>query len=113
MEAIIDRVENAVIVDIPYAKIDASCCDEFKEEMAALLAEPCTDIILDMHRVQFVDSAGIGAILSCVKQLETHGGVLKLCNVAKPVRALFELVQLHRLLDILETREDAIRAVQT
>jgi anti-sigma B factor antagonist len=65
-----------------------------------------------MQHVQFVDSAGIGAIISCLKTLSANGGDLKLCNVAKPVRGLFELVRLHRLLDILNTKEEAVRAFQ-
>jgi len=35
---------------------------------------------------------------------------LKLCGMSKPVRAVFELVRMHRVFDIVATREEAVRA---
>ena len=110
MEAVIEKCGSVTIVELPREKIDASNKDEFKSDMAAVMAEPNANVILDMHRVEFVDSAGIGAIISCLKRLRANDGDLKLCGVVKPVRALFELVRLHRLLDILNTKEEALRA---
>lgn len=97
---------------MPYEKIDVGSKSDFQADVAEVLAEPGVNVVFDMRRVQFVDSAGIGAIVSCLKQLSVFGGDLKLCEVAKPVRGLFELVRLHRLLDILNTREEALRAFQ-
>ena len=112
MEAVIDKCGDVSILEIPYEKIDASCKREFKSDVAPLLSEPKAKVVLDMRHVQFVDSSGIGVIISCLKQLSAEGGDLKLCGVAKPVRGLFELVRLHRLLDIFNTREEAVRAFQ-
>jgi anti-sigma B factor antagonist len=112
VEAVIEKAGNVTIVELPYEKIDASCKQEFQTDIAEALADPDGKIVFDMHRVQFVDSVGIGAIVSCLKQLSGSGGELKLCAVSKPVRSLFELVRLHRLLDILNTREEAIRAFE-
>ena len=44
------------------------------------------------------------------KPTTIEGGDLKLCNVTKPVRALFELIRMHRIFDIVNTREEAVQA---
>ena len=51
-------------------------------------------------------------MLSCLRQLSTKGGDLKLCSMSKQVRALFEL-GMHRIFDIYGTREEAVRTFQS
>ena len=57
-------------------------------------------VVFDLRELRFVDSSGLGAILSCLRQLNGKGGELKLCGMTKPVRALFELVRMHKIFDI-------------
>ena len=52
-------------------------------------------------------------MLSCLRQVSAKGGDLKLCGMSTQVRGLFELVRMHRIFDILGTREEAVRAFQT
>jgi len=66
--------------------------------------------VLDLSRLRFVDSSGLGALLSCLRQLTGRGGDLRLSGMSKPVRALFELVRMHRIFDIYPTKEEAIKA---
>ena len=89
--------------------LDASNSKEFKVEAAPWLS-PRAKVIFDMRELRFVDSSGLGAILSCLRQLNGAGGELKLCEMNKPVRALFELVRMHRVFEIFNTREEAIRS---
>jgi anti-sigma B factor antagonist len=57
-----------------------------------------------------------GRFISCLRKLNAKGGDLKLCRMSKQVRAVFELVRMHRIFDIFDifgTREEAVRAFQT
>jgi len=47
-----------------------------------------------------------------LRQLNASGAELKLCGMSKPVRAVFELVRMHRIFDIYDTREQAVGAFQ-
>lgn len=102
-------IENAsvTVVRYPAQFLDASNSREFKETMAPVL-ESHTCVVLDLSRAQFVDSSGLGAILSCLRRLNGKGGDLKVCGLTKPVRALFELVRMHKLLDIAASEQEAI-----
>lgn len=105
-------VENAgdiAIVAIPGKSLDSGNSRDFKAEIAPIVAVH-RKVVFDLSSLSFVDSSGLGAILSSLRQANSAGGDLKLCGLSKPVRALFELVRMHRIFDILNTREEAIRS---
>ncbi|MDF3840041.1 STAS domain-containing protein [Cupriavidus basilensis] len=89
--------------------LDAGNVKDFKEAMAPLL-EKADRIVFDMSRLTFVDSSGLGALLACLRQTHRGKGDFKLCEMPRPVCALFELMRMHRVFNIHETREDALRA---
>jgi anti-anti-sigma factor len=55
---------------------------------------------LDLNRLRFTDSSGLGAFTSCLRELNTKGGDVKPCGMSKQIRAVFELVRMHRIFDI-------------
>jgi anti-sigma B factor antagonist len=111
MQLGIETVGNVTVAVIPVEDLDAGNAAEFKRDMAPLL-EAHTNLVLDLSRLRFVDSSGLGAFISCLRKLNAKGGDLKLYGMNKQVRAVFELVRMHRVFDILPTREDAIRAFE-
>ncbi|RMG44469.1 MAG: anti-sigma factor antagonist [Acidobacteria bacterium] len=111
MELNVEHMGDVTVVVLPGESLDASNAAEFKQTIAPIL-EKHSKVVFDMSQLRFVDSSGLGAILSCLRQLNARGGDLKLCGMTKPVRALFELVRMHRIFDIYNTRDEAIGAFQ-
>lgn len=109
MEITLDKVDDVDIAAIPVDELDASNAGEFKRDIAPVL-QNSTRLVLDLSHLNFVDSSGLGAMLSCLRQLTAKSGDLKLCGMSKQVRALFELVRMHRIFDIYGTREEAVGA---
>jgi anti-sigma B factor antagonist len=109
MSLVTTNLDGVVVVEIPGPSLDASNAKDFKNEVSPFLANE-SKVVFDMQHLGFVDSSGLGSILSCLRQLNASGGDLKLCGMTKPVRALFELVRMHRIFDIYDTREQAIAA---
>lgn len=109
MDIAIDKFGDVAVVVLPVEELDASNAEELKRDIAPLLATN-PRLVLDLGRLRFVDSSGLGAFLSCLRKLNAKGGDLKLAGLAKPVRAIFELVRLHRVFDIYDTTEAAMRA---
>jgi anti-sigma B factor antagonist len=50
-------------------------------------------------------------MLSCLRKISAHNGRLVLFGMSKPVRSLFELVRMHRVFEIVPTRDDALKAL--
>jgi anti-sigma B factor antagonist len=109
MEARVEQVGNITVMRIDDSSLDAGNAKDFKRVVAPMVAEN-RKLVFDLSALQFIDSSGLGAILSCLRQLHALGGDLKLCGVSRAVHALFELVRMHRIIDIHDSREEAVRA---
>ncbi len=111
MQIALEKVGDVAVAAVPVEELDAGNAGEFKRDIAPLL-DANTKLVLDLSRLRFVDSSGLGAFISCLRKLNAKGGDLKLCGMSKQVRAVFELVRMHRVFDILGTKEDAVRAFE-
>jgi len=109
MEITVQDFDGVAVANIPVEELDASNAAEFKRDIAPIL-QLHPRLVLDLSKVRFVDSSGLGAMLSCLRQLSARNGDLKLCGMSTQVRALFELVRMHRIFDIYGTPEEAVRA---
>jgi anti-sigma B factor antagonist len=111
MELMCESIGDVMVVILVGAQLDASTAEEFKRDITPVL-EAHTQVVFDLSQLGFVDSSGLGAFLSCLRHVHAQGGDLKLCGLSQPIRALFELVRMHRIFHIFDTQEAAIRAFQ-
>ena len=111
MQIVVEKVGDVAIAAVPVDELDANNAGEFKRDMAPLL-EANARFVLDLSHLRFVDSSGLGAFISCLRKVNAKGGDLKLYGMSKQVRAVFELVRMHHIFDILGTKEDAVRAFE-
>lgn len=109
MELKLEQVGDVTVAQVCAETLSANNVQDFKSEMAKIL-KPGSKVVLDMGKVKFVDSSGIGGFLSCVNNLSSSDSQLKLCNVTIQVRNLFELVRVHRFLNVFNTSEEAVRS---
>ena len=79
----------------------------FREAMQALIKDK-TRVVLDMSHLKFVDSSGLGALISCLRDTNGRKGDFRLSNMSRSVLALFELMRMHRVFSIHETAEGAV-----
>ena len=67
-------------------------------------------ILLNLGKVSYMDSAGIGELVACYKRAKENGGQLKLLN---PTGKVFDLLQLTKLEEIFETYRDEMDAIRS
>jgi anti-sigma B factor antagonist len=105
----VERDGDVAIVVLPVEELDAGNTAEFKRDIAPVL-EANSKVAFDLSRLRFIDSSGLGAFLSCLRKVNAKGGDLKLFHVSRQVRTIIELVRMHRMLEILDTKDEAVRA---
>lgn len=112
MSVSVRQVEDVTIVTVPGENLTAA---NSREVMARVNAQivGLHKVAFDMRDVEFVDSSGLGTLLSCLRKIHEIGGELKLFGITATVRSLFELVRVHKVVDVLECEEDAVRAFAT
>ena len=99
--------EEIAVYVCPFEAIDASNSSAFKTQLKDSVSGS-SKLILDLGNVQFVDSAGLGVMVWGFRQLSADNGEMRTCNVNGSVRALFELVRMNSLVEVLGSREEAV-----
>jgi anti-sigma B factor antagonist len=100
---------DVLVVEVRAESLDAGNVREFRDAVQGLI-EDRTRVVLDLADVKFVDSSGLGALIACLRQVNGRKGELRLCAMSKTVRALFELMRMHRVFTIHASRDEAVRS---
>jgi anti-sigma B factor antagonist len=98
---------DVLVIELREDNLDASNVREFRDAVQSLVQDR-TRVVLDLSGVKFVDSSGLGALISCLRQQNGRKGDFRLCEMSRTVRALFELMRMHRVFNIFESRTDAV-----
>lgn len=97
---------DVLIIEIQEENLDASNVRDFRASMQDLIKDN-SRVVLNMERLKFVDSSGLGALIACLRELNARKGDLRLSNMTRSVLALFELMRMHRVFSIHETTQGA------
>jgi anti-sigma B factor antagonist len=104
------KTTGDVLIVIPLEKrIDAATATEFKEKMGNWIDAGNHRIVLNLGEVDFIDSSGLGAIVSGLKKIGTNGNLV-ICAVRETVMSLFRLTRMNRVFEIFPTEDEAVRA---
>ncbi len=105
------RVEgsDALVIELNVEALDAGNVRAFKEAIAPLLLRQPL-IVLSLRDVAFIDSSGVGVLLSCLRAVTANRGELRLCHLSPNVQVLFELMRMQRVFHLHNTVEDALNA---
>ncbi len=104
------KVDNILIVKPLEKRIDASTATEFKGKIVDLVNSGNTKIVLDLANVDFIDSSGLGAIVSCLKTIGNNGDLV-ISGIQETVMSLFRLTRMNRVFQIFPSEQEAIQAL--
>lgn len=93
-----ESVKGALIVRVLVDRIDAACAAQFKDQMRALTNGAPVRIVLDLGRVTFIDSSGLGAVVGALKAAAPAR--LELVGLSGNVARLFELTRMDSVFTI-------------
>jgi anti-sigma B factor antagonist len=89
-------------------EVDAVTAPQLGRRLLGLAREGKTHVVVDLSKVTFMDSTGIGVLLNAVRQLTTrHGRLVLVCPTERVIRP-FEITGLVAHLNICRTREAAL-----
>jgi len=89
-------------------RLDAHNSGELKAQMLKLFEEGQVNLVVDLQAVRFVDSSGLGALVSGFKNASSRNGNLKLSGLQLQVKSMFELTRLHRVFEIFTDVDEAL-----
>ena len=102
-----NRLDGDVLVVRPKEpSLDAYAAPGFREQMNEFIQNGHHAIVLDLSDVSFLDSTGLGAIVSSLKRLDGRG-VIVICGVNEMVMDVLRLTRMDRVFPIAASAEDS------
>ncbi len=102
----LEREQGIVVVKPKARRLDASRAPAFRAEMLQLVQQGESRIVLDLADVDFIDSSGLGALVSVLKALGARGS-LAVCGAGTSVVNLLKLTRMDRVFTVVPDRHAA------
>jgi len=100
MNLIEEKIKDFNVLFVKDERIDAHNSADLKDYILHMIEKGAVNIVVQLEQVKFVDSSGLGALLSGFKHAEAKSGQLALSNIQNQVLSMFELTRLNRVFEI-------------
>lgn len=107
MNFIAKNSNNYSIIVSNTDKLNGSNADELKKEINQINNNHINNIIIDLTATSYCDSSGLSALLLANRLCKKSSGNFVLVGLQPMVKKVIEIAQLHRVLEITETLEEA------
>jgi anti-sigma B factor antagonist len=107
MELTVDLRADGEAIFRPVGRIDLSSSSEIKQRFAEAVEQGRRRLVVDLGDVSFVDSSGLGALISGLKAARAAGGDLRIARPNDQARMILDLTTLHRVLPPFGSVEEA------
>ena len=111
MKLKLEKLNDYSVVFIEEERIDAHNSGELKEYILHMIERGEVNIIVQLESVRFIDSSGLGALLSGYKNAAVKSGKLALACCRPQVLSMFELTRLNRVFEIYTDVNEAFENV--
>jgi len=110
MQIDISPQDQAVIIKPASARVDVEVAGQFRSALLDVIDQGFRSLVVDMSNVSFIDSSGLGALVSALKRLKAQeqSGDIRLANGQEPVVELLEIIRLQRVFSSYPSVEQAV-----
>ena len=102
------RIDDIEILTL-FGVINAENIDTFHEHIEKILNENIRVVVLDLEKLEEIDSTGIGGIISLLKRMRMKNGDVRILKIRGAVKKLFELLRIDRGIDLFENLDEAMK----
>lgn len=108
MQLVAEHFGDILVVRAMDDRIDAACAIQFKDRMREIAQDNSPRVVLDMSRVAFLDSSGLGAVVAVMKALAPDRR-LELSGLTVNVQKVFRLTRMDSVFTIHPSMPDSLR----
>lgn len=88
-------------------EVDVYTSPRLKQELLELVDAGCMDIVIDLDALGFIDSSGLGVLVSGLRRVKEHGGTLRLVCTNEAILKIFRITGLDKVFPLFSTLEEA------
>ena len=104
------QVGNVSVIDVAGRITLGEGSSALRETLRDLVAKNQNKILLNLADVSYIDSSGIGELVSAFTTAKNQGGELKLLNLTRKVHDLLQITKLYTVFDVKDDEASAIAA---
>ena len=105
----VKKHNDIVVIDVQ-GQLIVGNRQELKQKVLDELEEGSKKFLIDFSETGYIDSSGLGVLVSLSKKIREHGGELRLADLNDDLKTLFELTKLDTLFQISDTRDRALES---
>ncbi|MGD8893751.1 MAG: STAS domain-containing protein [Desulfobacterales bacterium] len=102
--------KEILIVKIEEKRATVEFSETLKNDLLKKIEQGNSKVIIDLNKVEFVDSSFLGTLVAGLKRTAIKNGDLKIVDLQEPVRTMFELTRLYKVFEIFDRVEDALNS---
>lgn len=112
MQIEVSSRNRATVVKPGASRVDVEVAAQFRATLLQLIEQGHQSLVVDLSEVNFIDSSGLGALVSALKALKTRerSGDIRLANLQEPVVALLEIIRLQRVFSSYPSVDQAVNS---
>jgi len=111
MKFSVENEEKYTVVTSEVEKLDTMSAPDLKSELVYLGKSGKRNIVVDLSSTRYCDSSGLSALLTGNRLCKENSGSFVICGLQPPVEKLVKISQLHSVLNITPTKEEAVDMV--
>jgi len=89
-------------------RLDANRVLNDSESLALAIPDSANNLLLNLHEVTFIDSSGLGYLVSIYRKCESENRRMSICEPTDQARMLFELTRMHQIFSIYDSESAAL-----
>ncbi len=106
----VTNAPNGVLIVSVDGQLIVANRNELKDKVLKALEDGESKVVLDFLSTEYIDSSGLGVLVSVSKKIREAGGELRLAGLNEDLRMLFELTKLDTLFKICNTTDEAVQS---
>ena len=104
------QVGDVSVIDVSGRITLGEGSSTLRDALRGLVTQGQKKILLNLGEVSYIDSSGIGELVSGFTSVTNSGGELKLLNLTKRVKDLLQITKLYTVFDVHESEASAVRS---
>jgi anti-sigma B factor antagonist len=104
------RVDDTTVSLDLEGEVDVYTAPELKQAIISQVDASTRRVLVNLEKVEYLDSTGLGILIGGVKRLKEVEGTLLLVSASPRIRRLFEITQLNTIFRIVDTEAEALSA---
>ena len=103
-------VGSVTILDLKGKLIHGDGDQLLRDKIHSLLHQGCKNVVINLGEVEYIDSAGLGELVSSLTTMRRDGGSIKLLNLIKKVQDLLSITRLLTVFDTFTSENDVVKS---